>query len=29
LILAASENDERLGQDEIDRILGVHLPEDD
>jgi hypothetical protein len=29
LILAASENDERLGQDEIDRILGVHLQEDD
>ncbi len=23
LILAASENDERLGQEEIDRILGV------
>ena len=29
LILAASENDERLGQDEIDRILGVEPQEDD
>jgi hypothetical protein len=29
LILAASENEERLDQDEIDRILGVQPQEDD
>jgi hypothetical protein len=29
LILAASENDERLDQSEIDRILGVQPQEDD
>ena len=29
LMLAASENDERLDQDEIDRILGVQHEEDD
>ena len=28
LMHAASENDERLDQDEIDRILGVQLEED-
>ena len=29
LILAASENDQRLDQEEIDRILGVQPQEDD
>jgi hypothetical protein len=29
LILAASENDERLDQDAIDRILGVQPPDED
>jgi hypothetical protein len=29
LMLAASENDQRLDQGEIDKILGVQPPEDD
>ena len=29
LILAASENDERLDQSEIDRILGISQPDEE